>query len=502
MLQLRPYQVKAIADLREAWRNHQRILLVMPTGSGKSLTFSQICAATIANGKTVLCLSDRTEIFEQNIRAVAGHNIPVCRIDADSKHIPNAAKLFFGMVETFKRRMPNYAHIKFDLIIVDEAHKNAYNKVFDAYPNTRVLGCTATPVSKTLHKHYTHMVQFIDIPELIEQGYLAPCKGFEMQDDFSDLDTDSTGEFTDATNFIHFNKSKLYDGVIEEWQKRAAGKKTIIFCVNIEHANNTAAAFNSIGIKAYAVSANTPTNERNWIMNQYNAGAFPILVNANIFVAGFDGPSIECVVFNRATGSLPFWLQGCGRGSRPLPGKPFFLVLDFGGNFTRHGLWDEPRQWSLEPPNKRRKTLGAAPIKSCPNCEAILPLMARICPHCNNIFLPTEKELAAGRMVELTNKIREGIEGKYISQLTIPELIELERTKQLTSKFVWRVLRGRGGPGLSQYAEIKKYKDKWLMLQYEAAEAEKLADQEIIRQGGKISKADWKINEVPKMELQ
>ena len=484
-MQLRPYQIQSINDLREAYRSHQRILLVMPTGSGKSLTFSQICASTIAKGKTVLCLSDRTEIFEQNIKAMSSHSIPVCRIDADNKHIPANARLFFGMVESFKQRMASFAHIKFDLIIVDEAHKNAYNKVFDEYPDTKALGCTATPVSKTLHKYYTHMVQSIDIPELVDLGFLVPCRGFEMQDDFSDLDTDSTGEFTEASNFSHFNKAKLYDGMIEEWLKRARGMKTIVFCVNIEHAEKTAAAFNSIGIRAYSVSAKTPDREREWILKQYDAGAFDVLVHANIFVAGYDNPAIRCVVMNRATGSLPLWLQACGRGSRPAPGKREFLVLDFGGNFTRHGLWSEPRSWTLEPPKKKRGGLGAAPVKSCPKCEAMLAAMARTCQFCGYAFPPDEKELLQGRMVELTNNIRRGIPGKYVSQLTVPELIECENAGQMKATYVWRVLRSRGAMAVGEYARIKGHKDAWIVRQLEAMDAE-----------GTVQFFDKRINEI------
>lgn len=495
---LRPYQSQGIAELREAYRKHLRILFVAPTGSGKTVIFSQICASAIERGKRVLILTDRIEIFGQTLRTMAHHQIPVCKIDADNKRIDSGAQLFIGMVESFKRRLPLFSAVKFDLIICDEAHKAAFRRIFDAYPETHVMGCTATPVWKEQHKYYSHMVQTVDIPELIQQGFLSPCRGYEMQDDFSDLETDNSGEFTEASQFSHFSKSKIYDGLIKEYMARCQDRKTLVFCVNIEHIEQTVRAFNTVGIKAYGISSRTSDQERDWILSEYKRGAFRVLVNANIFVAGFDEPSIDCIMINRATTSLSFWLQSAGRGSRVYPGKRDFLLIDFGGNFSRLGLWDEPRTWTLAPPKKRKKGLGAAPVKSCKACSAMLPAMARECPYCGYLFAPTEKELAQGKLVEVTNRIREGIEGRYVSQLTVPELIECEKTKVLTPKFVWRVLRGREH-GLAQYAEIKKYRDHWLALQYEAADAEKLADKEARERGEIIRKADWKINEVPKM---
>lgn len=485
MIELRPYQINGISELREAYRNHNRILFIAPTGSGKTVVFSSICAAAIERGKTVLILSDRMEIFAQTIKTLAHHEIPVCKINADNSYISKDAKLFVGMVETFKRRMDRYSHIKFDLLIFDEAHKATFNKVMDAYQNTKTLGCTATPVGKTLHKYYTHLIQTIDIPELIEQGFLSPCKGFAMQDDFSDLKTDKSGEYTEASQFSHFHKSKLYDGVIEKYLEVAKGRKCLVFNCNIEHAENTTKAFNAAGIKSYCISSHTSDQERAWILSEYDRGAFLVLNNANILVAGYDNPSIECIIMNRATGVINVWLQAAGRGSRIFPGKSFFTLLDFGGNFDRHGLWCEARKWKLEAPKKRKKGLGAMPVKSCKQCGAMMSAQVRQCEYCGFIFQPTEAELAQGRLVEVTNRIRERIPGKYVSQLTVPELVELEKTKQMKPAYVWRVIRSKGTEALYQYAEIKGHRPEWAARQLEAMEHE-----------GVTQFADKKINEI------
>lgn len=488
-INLYPYQQQAVSDLREAYREHLRILLVAPTGSGKTVVFSHIAAAAIERGKRVLILSDRTELFKQTIKAATRHNIPICKIDPDTRLIHVDALLFIGMVETFKRRIDKYAQIKFDLIILDEAHKSAFNKVMDAYPNTKTLGCTATPVGKTLHKYYSHMVQTVDIPDLIRDGFLSPCRLHVMEDDFSDLKTNKEGEYTEESQYSHFNKNKLYDGIIDAWLSKAKGKRTLVFNCNVAHAEKTTAAFNAAGIKSHCITSNTSDTEREWILSEHRRGAFHVLNNANIFIAGYDDPGLECIMMNRATAVINVWLQAAGRGSRILPGKPFFSLIDFGGNFERHGFWDEPRVWTLGPPKKRKKGLGAAPVKSCKACSAVLPAMARECPYCGFRYEPTEKELAQGRLVEVTNKIREAIPGKYTSQLTIPELIELEKTKQLKATYVWRVLRSRGALAIGEYARIKGYMDQWIIRQIEAMENE-TAD------GNRVEFMDKKINEI------
>lgn len=465
MIQLYPFQLDGVNNIRQAFRDYLRILYVAPTGSGKTVTFAHIAASAVEKGKTVLVLSDRVEIFKQNLKAVTKHNVKSCLIDAQNRRIDGSAKLFFGMVETFKRRMALFKDIKLDLIIVDEAHKQVYYKVFDAFPEVRVLGLTASPVGKKLHLYYNTLIQSIDIPELIELGFLSPCLGYEMRDDFSDLKTDNSGEFTEQSNFEHFNNSKLYDGVIEEWSKKAYGKKTLVFCVNIEHCNQTVKAFNAAGIKAYALTSDTSDTERAWILNEYGK-SFYVLINANILVAGFDDPSIEVIIFNRATNSLPVWLQGCGRGSRIYPGKNYFMVLDFGGNFRRHGLWSQPRQWELEPPKKNKKSVGAIPVRACASCGAILPAQQKKCNYCGLEIGDKEAELLKGELVEVKApeipKVNPEVIGKNISELSVAQLIELEATKKIKNTFVWRVLRSKGEEAIIEYANAKKYKNGWI----------------------------------------
>ncbi len=462
MLELRNYQNESIIELREGFKLHQRQILCLPTGAGKTVVFSFIASQVVRKNKKVLILTDRQELFKQTFKSVNRLDLPVCKIDPDSKVVFKQANLFLGMVETFKRRIDLFQEMEFDLIICDECHKQAFNKVFDFFPKTMVLGCTATPVGKHLFKYYTNLVQGIDIPELIEQGFLSPCLGYEMQDDFSDLKTDKSGEFNEDSLFKHFNKSKLYEGLVDEYLKRANGKKTLIFNCSIEHTLLTTKAFNAAGIKSYAITSNTPKEEREYILESYDKGEFQVLQNANIFVAGYDNPSIEVIIMNRATTSLPVWLQAAGRGSRIFPGKNKFMLIDFGGNFSRHGLWDEPRTWSLKPPKKRNAKLGVKPVKMCVNCEAMIAAMARKCQFCGHEYAIGETVLKDGVLVEVKPKIPSELVERHIADLNIQELVNLQKTKLHTATMIWRVVRSKGEESVKEYAKLQGYTRGWI----------------------------------------
>lgn len=347
MIKLRPYQLDCINELRDGFKEHKRQILCLPTGAGKTVVFSSIAYQVVEKNKRVLILTDRQELFKQTFKSIEKLNIPICKINPENKNTPKEAKLFVAMVETFKRRINDFLEYGFDLIICDECHKSAFNKVFDMFPEVMVLGVTATPVGKHLFKYYTNLIQGIDIPELIQQGFLSQCIGYEMQDDFSDLKTDKSGEFEENSLFQHFNKKKLYEGLVEQYLAKANGKKTLIFNCSIEHTLITTRAFNAAGITSYAITSNTSKEEREYILNEFDKGSFTVLNNANILVAGYDNPGIEVIIMNRATTSLPVWLQAAGRGSRIFPGKQRFMIIDFGGNFTRHG-WGRTKNMGIK----------------------------------------------------------------------------------------------------------------------------------------------------------
>lgn len=462
-MNLRPYQTETIHALRTAFANkHKNVILCLPTGSGKTVVFSEMAKLAFQRGTKTLVLTDRIELFKQTFSALSRHGVNVQELNATKRTAdfnPNAL-LTVAMVETIKRRkIPNYQP---QLIIIDEAHKGNFNRIIEKFPNARIIGATATPVGKHIPKYYTEIVNTIDIPELILKGFLSPCRAFQMVDDFSDLEV-QRGEYTERSLFNHFDNKKLYSGVLEQWTKRAHDKKTIVFNVNIEHAEQMTREFVDAGIRSACVTSKTPKAERDAILSAFSSGDLQVLNNCGILTTGYDEPSIECVIMNRKTKSLALWLQCCGRGSRIYPNKTHFTVLDFGMNHDVHGLWSEPRTWKIEQPRKKKKQ--ESPVKECPNCEAMLNASAKVCQYCEHEFKTTASELATGVMVEVGQRIPVALIGRRLSSCNVDELIQLQNVGKYKPSFIWRVVRALGPASVSEYGQKKGYSSGWVWRQ-------------------------------------
>lgn len=461
MIILRPYQEKAVTDLSAGFANYQRQVLQSDTGSGKTVMFCEIVRRAALKGTPTLIITHRTELLKQTFGALGKTGVPHQIISKDHKMISEQALVNVAMVETIKRRIAKGFKIDPKLIIIDEAHFRSFNTIIDMFPQARVIGATATPVGKHFYKYYQNIVTTIPIPDLIGQGYLAPCVAYQMQDDISDLEVRGD-DYSEDSMFKHYDKPKLYAGVVEEYLKRTPGKKGICFNVNIEHAIKQNAAFNAAGIRSEVIHGNTPDADRVRILKAYSQGLFPVINNANILTTGFDDPSIEAVMINRSTMSLALWLQMCGRGSRMYPGKTHFIVMDFGMNHQKHGLWQEAREWKLEPPKKRKPKEQPAPVKSCPTCSAILPAVARKCQYCGHEFPIGQKELQQGVMVEVVPQTPPNLVGKKAKDLTIDELIELQKSKKWKATYVWRIVRSMGESSIKEYAGKMNYTSGWI----------------------------------------
>lgn len=456
-MQLRPYQLSSIDSIKAAFAaGHKRVILALTTGAGKTAVAGEMVRQAAFRGTCTLVITDRVELFKQMFAAIGRVNVTPHLISPNSKRFDSSAVVYVAMVETLARRQ--HLPLNPKLIILDECHKGNFSKIIDRFPDAYVIGATATPVGKHLFKYYTHIVQEIDTPDLIEQGYLVPCRGFEMKDDFSDLKI-RAGKYTEESLFNHYNKRKLYDGMIDKWRQVAADKKTIVFCVNIEHTEKTYQAFIDAGVTAEFVTSETPDAERDRKLAAFRLGLVQVMVNCGILTTGYDEPSIECVVMNRKTLSLPLWLQCCGRGSRLHPGKTHFIVIDMGQNFTFHGLWDEPRKWELKPPSKKK--LSHAPMKLCPSCEAMLTAAARSCQWCGYQFEISAQPLAVGELVEVKSKTAHLI-GLQVDVLTEEDLFSAMVEKKFKPTYIWRVIRSRGESSIKKFANLAGYSRGWV----------------------------------------
>lgn len=484
----RPYQEQANNLIRESFkRGHKRIIRCAPTGSGKSIEMSLLTKQCFEKNKRVILLTHRMELFRSTLNHLGDSGIPCVELNAKSKMPTGQWQVMLAMERTLYNRIKkNPASIlEPALLIADEIHFANFNKIIAHFKDSFLVGFSATPQGKHIHTIYTDIIQNIDIPELIEQRYLVPCKPYMMQDNFDDVKVDKTGEFEDKSHFAHFNKSKLYDGLIDEYRDKLIGKKTIVFCVNVEHTVATHKAFTDAGLVAYMVHSEMKLEERDSQVKAFESDPHGIMINCGILTTGYDHPPIEGVIVYRATTSLPLWLQMQGRGSRPCFAiiKTHFIVLDFGMNHERLGLWNQPRKWSIKGPKKQKRE-QAAPVRQCPNCSAMLYASARSCQYCGHELPKLEYILREGVMCEVDTDLPLGLRNKRVSELSIKEMISCQKTGRLRTLYVWRVLRtlekredekppSERKAFLGPYCQEIGYKYGWLMSQRSKLDDEK-----------------------------
>lgn len=467
-MKLRPYQSELIRLTGTLLCKHNKVIMCAPTGSGKTVMFSSIIARHLAKDmfNRVLVLTHRTELFTQTIKAIASAGTTVAELKAGTKTTREhtETRCIVAMVETLKRRaeLPGV----FSLVICDEAHRADFKPIIDKLPETTlVLGATATPISASkknpLKYTYQNIAISVDIPALIEQRYLSKPISYKAKFDESDLKT-RAGEFTDDSQIRALGTKMAFTNLIDLWKTHCDNLKTLVFCVNKAHTIETYQAFKSDGIAAeYVLSGD---KERDAKFDRFKSGETQVLLNCEIATTGTDIPEIECILINRSTKSLPLWLQMVGRGARVIPNKKdTFTILDFGGNIDRHGLWETQYDWKDIFFNPTKFTPGVAPVRECESCEAIISTSTRICPYCGEAQPSVEEKQRQDIVAELVEATGRDLFGRRISDLTVQELIELEKRKILKASFVWRVVRTDGK--LEQYWRARGHNKFWYFRQ-------------------------------------
>lgn len=383
-MKLRPYQEKGVIDsATKLALGKRKIICQLATGGGKTVMFSAITNRYITrNNKSVLILVHRIELLQQTRRTLYNaFNITAQPIVAGMKTIP-PAQVYVGMVETVNNRVAKLPNI--GLVIIDEAHIAVHNKMHDHFPDQFIIGFTATPLSanrkKPLNMFYEDIVCCVDIPELIKSGSLCQNITRAPKDvvDRASLSMKG-GDFQEGLMGMAFSKPRYVENTVKAYERYGKGTKTIIFNVTIDHSQQVNAAFHSAGYPSKHLDGEMSKQERIAILRWFADTPDAILNNVGVLTAGFDEPTIETVIVNRATMSMPLWLQMTGRGARPNPQKEMFTIIDLGGNAAVHGDWSYARDWEGMFFNPPKPGEGVAPVKNCPQCEGIVPASTRIC---------------------------------------------------------------------------------------------------------------------------
>jgi superfamily II DNA or RNA helicase len=389
---LRPYQEKFINNISAKLRIHRKVVAQLATGGGKTVCFSAICDRFCAkSSQDILILVHREELLLQASKAIKQ---PTQQVVAGMRSIP-PARVYVAMVESAYKRLHQFTNI--GMVIVDECHIGNFTKVIEHFKEQYIIGFTATPlaVKKTnpLKNYFSDIVCGIDIPELIEQGFLCAEQTYSAQKIVERAKLKMTaGDFDQAQMGAMFKEPKYIDSTINAYKQHSLGRKTIIFNCNVEHSQAVNLAFQAQGFNSRHLDATSADREEilQWFANTPDA----ILNNIGIATTGFDQPDIETVIVNKATASMPLWLQMCGRGARPHPVKLTFTIIDLGGNCLTHGSWASPRNWDSIFHNPKKPSSGVAPVKECPQCQALLHTSKMLCS-CGYAF-PKKIVLDAG----------------------------------------------------------------------------------------------------------
>lgn len=344
-MELRPYQSQAHKAVFEEWdKGVKKTLLVLPTGTGKTIVFAKITEDCVRRSDRVLILAHRGELLDQaadKIKKATGLCSAVEKAEQSCKG--SWYRIVVGSVQTLMRekRLAQFSNDYFDTIIIDEAHhaiSDSYQKVLEHFPDAKVLGVTATPDRgdmKNLGQVFESLAYEYTLPQAIKEGYLSPIKAVTIP-----LKLDLSGVQTQAGDFKASDIDTALDPylyqIADEMKKYCENRKTVVFLPLVKTSQKFRDILISKGFRAAEVNGNSP--DRSEILKAFDEGEYNVLCNSMLLTEGWDCPSVDCVVVLRPTKVRGLYCQMVGRGTRLCEGKKELLLLDFLWHTERHEL--------------------------------------------------------------------------------------------------------------------------------------------------------------------
>lgn len=345
-MELRPYQNEARQAIQEQWdvKGVKKTLLVLPTGTGKTIVFSKVIEDRVRMGKRVLVLAHRGELLEQasdKLKSATG--LQTALEKAESSSLGSWFRVVVGSVQTLQgeKRLKQFKKNHFDTIVIDEAHhavSPSYQKVLDHFEDAEVLGVTATPDRgdmKDLGTYFETLAYEYTLPVAIKEGYLSKIKALTIP-----LTLDLSSVSQQAGDFKASELGTALDPylhqIADEMVKVAKDRKIVVFTPLIATSKKFVEILNDKGFKATEV--NGESKERDQILADFDNDKYNVLCNSMLLTEGWDCPSVDCVVVLRPTKVRSLYSQMVGRGTRLFPGKEDLLLLDFLWHTERHEL--------------------------------------------------------------------------------------------------------------------------------------------------------------------
>jgi len=415
-LKLRYYQRNAI-DALHSWfdtRPEDPTLIALPTAAGKTIIFSHFIKEVFSKNPKArfLIMAHRKELVaqaESKLKSV-WPDAPVGVLAAGMKRFQHNAQILVASRDTLAspKRLEKVG--KFDYMIIDEAHNvppsslTRYKKIIDTLSerqSMKVMGCTATPYrmgqgyiyGKRKDHFFKGLAYSVSIPELIQAGYLCRLSAFAVNDN-AIIDA---GKVSLKFKGGDFREKELEDiamvdetiiEVISDWIDNAYTKgrtASVFFCVSVLHAQKMTQYLQQHNINAAVITGETPNQERDKILADFESGKIHALCNVGVLTEGWDAPRTDCIALLRPTQSVGLYVQMCGRGMRLHDDKENCLLLDYGENVARHGCLDEVEPGESLP--------GRYKPKICASCNAINSPSAKECIECGQVFESTQSKV-------------------------------------------------------------------------------------------------------------
>jgi DNA repair protein RadD len=413
-IQLRPYQTALCQNVQTAFKNgHKLVLAVLPTGGGKTYTFTHMAKLALDKGKTVFFLVHKKGLVSQISESLTNFGIRH-GIIGGQRPKQYYLKAQVCSVQSLINRLADPMLPVPDFIIIDEAHHSnagTWKKIIDFYTGKYFLGVTATPIrtdGQGLGDIFNDMVLGPQIMELIDEGMLVMPRIFNPKSDVdvSSVKKTKSGDYNEADLFKAMDKPKITGDAVHKYIELAGGAPGVYFCVNIEHCKKVAVAFSCAGIPAAAVYGEMKEDELKAVFDKFKRGIIKVITSCNLISEGTDIPKIGCIGHLRPTQSLGLYMQMNGRGLRPCSGKDYCIIIDHVNNYGRHGHPCEDQEWSLEGRKKKTKSKEVEKVDKynlCTSCFAVFSEPDK-CPHCGTeLEKPkvTEIEQVEGELVEV-----------------------------------------------------------------------------------------------------
>lgn len=407
---LRPYQEKALDEIRESFRCGVRApLYVLATGGGKTIVFAAIARGAAARHNRVLIIVHRREILQQTLSKLYALGVTSGQIATGRPMTLDTVQT--AMVQTLVRRLQFVRRP--DLIIQDEAHhvttENSWGRIFRYWKDVPRLGCTATPERLDgigLGHNFEKIILGPPMTELIEGGYLSYPVVYRPPEEIIGQYHVKRGDFDTREQQQVMSKRRIVGDVIEHYRRHMEGLPAICFCVSVEHSKLMAEEFSARGYRARAVYGNMPDVERESALQGLRDGRVQIITSCDLISEGFDTPAVAGVILLRRTMSLGLYLQQAGRALRTFPGKTRAVILDHVGNYYLHGHVLAERKWSLDSGRRDPRREEPPQTVTCNRCYAVLPGRPRKCPYCGFEFVEAPEregksfEVIQGELIE------------------------------------------------------------------------------------------------------